>query len=145
MAYPVKIMTESQIDEFLHETRNVVVGTNRSDGAPQLSPTYYLYDEGRIYIGMNAGCAKHHNLRRDKRISICVDGGYPDARTITVYGTAEIIEEDSPWRDEILWRITRRYADSDEDARRKTEIARSGTVRVLIAVTPDKIIALDYN
>lgn len=145
MAYPFNPMTQSQIDEFLQTVRNVVVGTNRIDGAPQLSPTYFLYDQGRVYIGINAGSAKHHNLRRDPRISICVDGGHTDFRTITIYGTAEFIEQDNPRRDDIIWRINRRYAASDEEARRAIEAAKAHTETVLIAVTPEKTIARDYN
>lgn len=144
MTHVVTTMSEAQIGAFLRASRHAVVGTNRVDGPPQLSPVWYLHDEGRIYIGVYVGSVKYHNLRRDPRIAICVDGGHPDARAVMIYGTAELIEEESPWWEEINWRITRRYFESDEETRHYFEETRNGK-RALIVVTPEKIISHDYN
>jgi nitroimidazol reductase NimA-like FMN-containing flavoprotein (pyridoxamine 5'-phosphate oxidase superfamily) len=104
-----------------------------------------LYEEGRFYIGILAATAKYRNLRRDPRISLCVDGGHPDARTVMIHGIAELIEAETPWRDEMTWRITRRYHESDEDARRYREKASEWGRTALIVVTPEKIISQDFN
>ena len=66
------------------------MGTNRIDGSPQLSPVWYLYRDGKFYTSVYAGCAKHLNLRRDHRVTVCVDGVYPDALYVAIYGTVEI-------------------------------------------------------
>ncbi|MCH8037026.1 MAG: TIGR03618 family F420-dependent PPOX class oxidoreductase [Proteobacteria bacterium] len=145
MAYPASTMTQAQIEEFHRVPRNAIVGTNRRDGAPQMSPVWYLYEDGRFYIGVRVASAKYRNLQRDPRIGLCIDGGHPDSRAIMIYGRAELIEADSPWRDQMQWRITRRYYDSDEEARRFREEARERGPSALIVVTPEKTISQDFN
>lgn len=145
MAPVIPAMTQAQVEEFLAASRHAIVGTNRRDGPPQLSPVWYLYEEGRIYIGVLVASAKYRNLRRDPRISLCVDGGHPDARAVMIHGGAELIEAESPWREKILWRINRRYHDSDEETRRYQEMSRDWGPRGLIVVTPEKIISQDFN
>lgn len=138
-------MTPAQVEQFLEPPRHAIVGTNRRDGPPQLSPVWYLYEDGRIYIGVLATTAKVRNLRRDPRISLCVDGGHPDARAVMIHGGAELIEAESPWREQVIWRIIRRYHDSDADARRYQDMSRDRGPTVLIVVTPEKIISQDFN
>ncbi len=145
MAYEFPAMTQAQAEEFLEAPRHAIAGTNRRDGPPQLSPVWYLCEEGRIYIGVQVTTAKYHNLRRDPRISLCVDGGHPDARSVTVYGTVELIEAESPWREDLIWRISRRYHDSDEETRRHQEVSRGRGQTALIVMTPEKFIGQDFN
>ncbi len=145
MAAVTPAMTQAQVEEFLEAPRHAIVGTNRRDGPPQLSPVWYLYEDGRVYISVLIASAKYRNLRRDPRISLCVDGGHPDARAVMIHGGAELIEAESPWREEMIWRITRRYYESDEDARRFREDARDWGQTALIVVTPEKIISQDFN
>ncbi len=145
MAVEFPTMTLAQVEQFLEPPRHAIVGTNRRDGPPQLSPVWYLYEDGRLYIGVLVTSAKYRNLRRDPRISLCVDGGHPDARAVMIYGSAELIEAESSWQDEMIWRIARRYHDSDEDARRYQETSRDWGPTALIVVTPEKIISQDFN
>lgn len=137
-------MTQTQIEVFLQAPRHAVVGTNPVDGPPQLSPVWYVYDEGLLYISIGVGTAKHRNLQRDPRISVCVDGCYPDYRTVIIYGTAELVESDNPLQEKMRWRIIRHYHEDEEEARRYVESTRDEQ-SVLIVVTPQKIIGQDFN
>ena len=62
-----------------------------------------------------------------------------------IYGRAELIEADSAWREEMHWRFTRRYYDSDEDAHRFREEARDWGPTALIVVTPENTISQEFN
>ena len=137
-------MTPAQIEAFLRAPRNAIVGTNRTAGAPQLSPVWYIYEDDCLYISIGAGTAKHRNLQRDPRISICVDGCHPDARAVMMYGTAEMIEGDDPLRQEMRWRIIRHYHETEEAARRYFEQVRD-LPSALVIVKPEKIISQDFN
>lgn len=145
MAVEFTVMTQEQVDEFLLASRHAILATNRKDGAPQISPVWYLYDDGKIYVTVFADSAKCHNLKRDSRVSICVDGGHPDGRAVTIYGTAELMQNGTEWSDDIFFRITRRYVESDEEARRLNEDFDTDEGEVLVIVTPTKILARDYN
>jgi PPOX class probable F420-dependent enzyme len=137
-------MSSAQIETFLQAPRHAIVGTNSADGPPQLSPVWYVYAQGRLYISAGPGTAKCRNLQRDPRISVCVDGCFPDFRTVIVCGRAELIEAGDPLQEEMRWRIIRQYHDSEEEARRYAE-ATQDEASVLIVVTPDRIISQDYN
>jgi PPOX class probable F420-dependent enzyme len=138
-------MSRDQIDAFLATPRHAIVAAKRADGAPQLSPVWYLFEESRLYFSAFVHAAKCRHLRQDPRVAICVDGAHPDARFVSIYGTAEILEEESAWRDELEWRIIRRYHDTDEAARRyEAELAGQGQ-SALVVVSPERIMGWDYN
>ena len=138
-------MSQAQVEQFLQVPRFAIVGTNRVNGPPQLTPVWYLYENGRIYVSMSVSSAKYRNLRRDARIGICIAGDHPDARAVMIYGTVELILEDSAWHDDIDWRLVRRYHDSDEEAQSYIDTMPTEEESALAVVTPDKVIAQDYN
>ena len=138
-------MTREQIDEFLATPRHAIIATGRSDGRAQLSPVWYVFEESLFYFSTFVQSAKYRQLSRDPRIAICVDGAHPDARFVSLYGRAEIVEDDSSWRDELEWRIVRRYHESDEAARRyEAELAGDGA-SALVVLSPEQIMGWDYN
>ena len=145
MTYQYAEMSQAHIEDFLQVPRFAIVGTNRVNGAPQLTPVWYLYENGRIYVSMFVSSAKYRNLRRDPRIGICIPGVHPDARAVMIYGTVDLIPEDTALYDDIDWRLTRRYHDSDEEAQAYIDSLPTEEESALAVVTPDKVIAEDYN
>jgi len=138
-------MSREQIDAFLATPRHAIVAAQRADGMSRLSPVWYVFEESLFYFSTFVQSAKCRHLRQDPRIAICVDGAHPDARFVSLYGTAEIVEEDSPWREELEWRIMRRYHGSDEAARRyEAELAEQGA-GALVVVSPEHILGWNYN
>lgn len=138
-------MSRDQIDAFLAAPRHAIVAALRPDGTSQLSPVWYVFEESRFYFSTLVESAKCRHIRRNPRIAVCVDGAHPDARFVSIYGRADILEEESAWRDALEWRIMRRYHDSDEAARRyEAELAGQGR-SVLVIVSPEQIMGWDYN
>ena len=137
-------MTQEQVDEFLSEPRNVVMGTVRKDGSPQLSAIWFLYRDGKLYTTVYNTSAKYYNIRRDPRVVVCVNAAHPDARSVTVFGTAELHGKDHPLYEEIEKGIAYQYHDSDEGAEKYLDASDEADAS-LIEVTPNKIISQDYN
>ncbi len=137
-------MTPAEIEQFLQAPRHAVVGTNSAAGTPQLSPVWYLYEAGRLYFSLATSTAKYRNLQRDPRISLCVDGCHPDARTVMIYGTVELIGWGEPLERDLWWRIIRRYYETEAAAQRYADTIRD-TPMALAVVTPEKIISQDFN
>lgn len=137
-------MTKAQIDAFLAPPRHAIVATNRADGPPQVTPVWYLYEEDRMYISAGAGTVKVQHLRRDPQVTICVDGGHPDARYVILQGAVTILEPSDPLQEQMRWRIIRHYHATEEEARRYYASMRD-FVSVLIVLTPEKIISQDFN
>ncbi|MEZ4729745.1 MAG: PPOX class F420-dependent oxidoreductase [Caldilineaceae bacterium] len=137
-------MTQAQIAAFLAPPRHAIVATNRADGPPQLTPVWYIYEGGQMYISAGAGAVKVQNLRRDPRVTICVDGGHPDARYVILQGTITILEPSDPLQEQMRWRIIRHYYEDEDEARRYYESMRDSP-SVLLVLAPDKLISQDFN
>src|SRR3954471_19664547 len=68
-------MTEDEARQFVGRHHQAVLATLKRDGRPQLSNIVYaLDDDGRIKISTTRDRAKTHNLRRDPRVSLSVQG-----------------------------------------------------------------------
>lgn len=137
-------MSKSEVDSFLEQPLHAIVGTIGRDGAPQLSPVWYIYEEGRFYIGITSNTAKYRNLRRDPRISLCIDGGREDVRTVIVTGTVELYEKAHPLQASMRWRLISHYIADVEDARRYAESSKDWDA-ALVVVTPDKLITQNFT
>ncbi len=137
-------MSAERIAEFLAPPRHALIATNRADGPPQLTPVWYIYEEGRLHISAGADTVKVRNLRRDPQVTICVDGGHPDARYVIFQGTVTIVEPGAPRQEEFRWRIIRHYYEDEADARRYYDSLQESP-SVLLILEPDKIISQDFN
>jgi PPOX class probable F420-dependent enzyme len=137
-------MTQAQIEAFLAPPRHAIIATNRVDGPPQLTPVWYIFEDSKMYISVGAGTVKAQNLRRDPRVTICVDGGHPDARYVILQGAVTILEPGDPLQEQMRWRIIRHYYTSEEEARRYYESMRNFP-SVLLVLAPDKIISQDFS
>jgi PPOX class probable F420-dependent enzyme len=137
-------MSQAQVDEFLQVPRIAVFGTVRAQGAPQLTPVWYLYENGQVFVSLSINSAKYRNLTRDPRVCICIAAPHPDARAVMIHGQAELIPEQSAWSDDIHWRITRRYYSSDDEAQEFLD-SFPAEESALVSVTPAKVMAEDWN
>lgn len=143
MGYQFETMTEKRLDEFLSEPRHAIVGTIRKNGSPQLSPVWYLYEDGNFYFPILADSAKYRNLQRDPRASICIDGAFPDLRAVMVDGDATMIEGER--ESELYRRICRRYYESEEECLEGEETFHKWGKAAVVMVTPRRIRSQDYQ
>jgi PPOX class probable F420-dependent enzyme len=137
-------MSTASVAEFLASPRHAIIATNRIDGPPQLTPVWYIYEEGRMYISAGVETVKVRNLRRDPHVTICVDGGRPDTRYVILQGTVAIIEPHTGQQEEMRRRIIYHYHEHEDDARRYHESIRNSP-SVLLVLAPGKIISQDFN
>ncbi len=145
MSFEFKIMTQAQIEGYLSDVRNATLATIKRDGGPQLSSIWYLYEAGVIYIKFGVGSAKYHNIKRDQRVSMCVDGGSDDSRTVTIYGDAKFMNDEDLKTKDIKKRINLHYSGSEAEAESLLSDEDGELKEALIAIVPTKTIALDYN
>jgi PPOX class probable F420-dependent enzyme len=78
---------------FLKVRHDGILVTIKRDGRPQLSNVLYLMDDdGRIKVSVTQTRAKTHNLRRDPRASLHVQGR-DRYEYLVAEGTAQLIED----------------------------------------------------
>ncbi|MBZ9641570.1 PPOX class F420-dependent oxidoreductase, partial [Streptomyces sp. PSKA30] len=87
-----------------------VLDPRRADGTPVSTPTWYVWDDGRVLISMDEGRVRLKHLRRDPRVTLTVldkDDWYTH---VTLIGRATELSEDEGLAD--IDRIARHYTGS---------------------------------
>lgn len=130
-------VTKTLSDEqraFLAERRFAVMATINPDGMPQQTVVWYELQGDEIMLNTAAGRLKDKNLRRDPRISLCIEDEY---NFVTITGHARLIEDQQIAQADIE-RLAVRY-DGAESAKRQME-RFSKQQRVTIRVPIEKVV-----
>ena len=129
---------DAQVLEFLEVDRHAILATNGRNGAPQLTPVWFLFLDGVLYVSVQANTVKVKNLRRDPTVSVCIEGGREDARYVVLSGKAELIEPGE--REKALrWKIVRHYYADEAAAKSYNEMIKERT-GVIITLRADRMV-----
>lgn len=103
-------------DAFLAEPGVLCrVATIQPDGAPHVTPVWFISEGGNIFITPRAHSSWLAHIRRDSRVALAIDEQPHPYRKVTVEGVANIafdVGDDDAWRD-VYRRIARRYVPAD--------------------------------
>src|SRR5438874_9625959 len=90
----MKRMTYEECKQFLLEKpRPAVAAVVRADGRPHATPVWIDMDGDQIVFTTWHDSLKAKALRRDPRVSLCVDDDEPPFSFVTIEGTATISED----------------------------------------------------
>jgi len=103
MAHP---MEAAELIDFLtvEPARTATLATVRADGRPHTAPVWYVLDGstrtddnpiGDLILNTATDSVKGRTLRRDPRVSLCIDDDRPPFSFVTVEGVATLSEEPS--------------------------------------------------
>ena len=123
---------------FLQADRHAILATNGANGAQQLTPVWYVYEDGVLYVSALVTTVKVRNLRRDPSVTVCIDGGRSDVRYVVLGGKAELIEPGERQK-ALRWRIVKQYHSDEAAAARYNELLKD-SVGVIIALRPERIV-----
>jgi PPOX class probable F420-dependent enzyme len=124
------------VRRFLDEPRFAVLATINGDGTPQQTVMWYVLDGDEILMNTAVGRIKDSNLRRDARVSVCVEDGYT---FVTLTGTARLIE-DQPTAQADIRRLAIRYHGLEQGNRMAAE-QFSRQQRVTVRLPIERVIA----
>jgi PPOX class probable F420-dependent enzyme len=100
---------DPRIQRYLASKEIVVLATINADGAPLLTPMWFLHDPSSLTLITVENTQKVRNLRRDPRLSIVAESGTRgDIRGVTVRGRAEFLP-DSTERRALATRLLDKY------------------------------------
>ena len=133
-------MTPEEIDEFLSRPNVAVVSTVDPDGQPHAVPTWYEWSRGEIVFHTGLRSRKYRNLRRNPRVTLCVDERTAPYRAVVLYGRARMTVGTDDER-------VRRFALAYLGPRAGPAYADSlrGERMVIVRVRPERIISWDYG
>jgi PPOX class probable F420-dependent enzyme len=135
----MQTMSDKEYKQFLAEgTRTGKLATVRKDGRPHVTPIWFDLDGDELVFTTWHESVKSANMRRDPRVSICVDEEIPPFAFVTVEGRVTI-SADADERAYWTRRIAARYMGEElADAYGKRNSVEG---ELLVRVKPTKIIA----
>ncbi len=128
-------LNPQQLTEFLTGgSRLMKLATLTADGYPYVTPVWYHYDGDAFYLAGRRKADWVANIRRDERVSFCIDT--PDAPYTRVVATAAAHIVDDAWLGEWRhWAV--RYL--GEDAGGQYYDATKHMPRAYIRIVPHKL------
>jgi len=134
----MQTMTADEARAFLLERpRTAKLATVRADGRPHVAPVWFDLDGAQLVFTTWHTTVKAANLRRDPRVSLCVDDEAPPFAFVIVEGIVALSENLDELR---AWatRIAGRYMGAAQAA---AFGARNGVPgEILVRVQPTRII-----
>jgi PPOX class probable F420-dependent enzyme len=84
-----------ELQEFVSNPNPAVIASVAPDGSPHTAATWYLWEDGRVLVNMDATRKRLEHIRQEPRVSITVTGPGEDwLRQVTLRGRATTIEDD---------------------------------------------------
>jgi PPOX class probable F420-dependent enzyme len=125
---------DAKAKAFLEGKHFAKLATLMKDGRPQLTPIWYMYEGDKLIVNTTKDRVKYRNMKRDPRVSLLIDDGYPH---ISVFGRARIANERDANKD--IETLAIRY--TGEEAGKKAARERYWKQeRVSIEIIPERIV-----
>jgi len=139
-------MTEDEVRNFLSDSKlNALLGTVDEKGDPNVHPTWYYFDNNKIYVETSKSSKKVRNIMRKNTVYFCIDD-----ETIPykgVRGKGEVrISEDVSRNVPVAEKIMIKYTGSLDNnvAKFLMDAVKSGN-SVILEITPSYYSTWDYS
>lgn len=142
-------MSRKEIEKFLMlDTFTAKLATVRRDGSPHVVSVWFVLDERKnrttkkiedIVFAAYGDSLEALNIKRDNRVSICVDDQTPQFSFVTIHGTAKIVRQ--KYNELLKWntRIAERYMGKSNAKAYGERNSTEGVI--LVRVKPTKVVA----
>lgn len=129
-------------DEFLKSQKILRLSTIDKNKNPHIVPVWYMYKARKFYIGTNTKTQKAKNVKRNKRVSCCVDVGInaPNIYGVMTQGNANLILEHTKVKT-IARKILSRYFNTLENKSAKELLDDTDCI---IEIVPEKFTVWNY-
>jgi len=129
-------------DEFLKDQKILRLATIGKNKTPHIAPVWYRYSGKKFYIGTNTKTKKAQNVKKNQRVSCCVDVGVnaPNIYGVLVQGNANLILDNSKVKI-IAKKILLRYF---KDLENKSAKELLNDTDCIIEIIPEKFTVWNY-
>lgn len=107
--------------ELMKRPNPAVMATVRPDGAPVSVATWYLWEDGRILLNLDAARRRLGHIKADPRVSLTVLDGDSWYRHVSVQGTAAEIAADPDLAD--IDRLAHHYRGTEYPNRKRPRVS----------------------
>ena len=144
-------MNADEMDSFLAEQRTCRMATLGAGGGPHVSPVWFVWDTGALWIYSLTRSQRWADLGRDPRVAVVIDAGetYADLHGVEIEGEAAIVGPvprtggqtlggpEAPGLPHVERLMARKYRSSEE-------MVHDGR-HAWLRITPLKVISWDFR
>ena len=129
-------------DEFLRSQKILRLATIGKSKMLHIVPVWYRYSKKRIYIGTNTRTRKARNIKKNKRVSCCIDVGInaPEIYGVMIQGNANLILENNKVK-RLAKKILLRYFNTLDNKSAKELLDDTDCI---IEINPEKFSVWSY-
>ena len=129
-------------DEFLKEQKILRLATIGKNKTLHIAPVWYRYSGKKFYIGTNTKTKKAQNVKKNNKVSCCVDVGVnaPNIYGVLIQGNANLITNNSKVK-VIAKKILLRYFKTLENKSAKELLDDTDCI---IEIVPEKFTVWNY-
>lgn len=138
-----KRMSRGERERFLAGRHVAVLASLGPDGQPDLTPIWYLYRDGLLYMRTGIDSVKALNIRRDPRVTVCVQDERPPYRSVTLHGRASIEAEEEGLAAAIAHHYLGAVAGAAYLRMARQNVEHSA--EVTLVVRPERVLSQDFS
>jgi len=129
-------------DEFLKDQKVLRLATIGKNKTPHIAPVWYRYSGKKFYIGTNTKTKKAQNVKKNNKVSCCIDVGVnaPNIYGVLVQGNANLVTDNSKVKT-IAKKILSRYFKTLENKSAKELLDDTDCI---IEIVPEKFTVWNY-
>lgn len=116
-----------EAQQQLTTAQNIWIGSIKPGGRPHLTPVWFVYCEGKLYISIDPKSVKSRNITLNPHVALALEDGL---HPLICEGRAALLEQ--PWPDEILNIFLQKY---------EWDLTTEEQYNQLLEITPDKWLA----
>ncbi len=137
-----KRMSRAEWERFLAGRHVAVLATLGPGGEPVLTPIWYLYRDGLLFMRTGQDSVKARNASRDPRVTVCIQDERAPYRSVTLYGRASVEEAEET----LGATIARRYLGAVGGAAylRMAGEAVEQSAEVTLVLRPERVVTQDF-
>ena len=139
-----KRLNGAELDRFLRGRHVAVLATYAADGTAVLTPIWYLYENGALLMRTAPESAKARNIRRNPKVSVCVQDERPPYKSVTIYGTAELRPEMPSLGQRMANHYLGRVAGAGYTRTARAEVEAAGG-EATVVVKPERTTSQDFS
>jgi nitroimidazol reductase NimA-like FMN-containing flavoprotein (pyridoxamine 5'-phosphate oxidase superfamily) len=140
-----RIMTRSEVEAFLRGKFLIRLATVDSNGDPTIQPTWYNYDNEKLYLMTGAATMKVGNIRKKSTVYFSVDTEISPYKGVKGRARAEIVS-DVDRAVGIVKQISQKYTGRSDTSMAKSlvESTKNGS-EVVIEIVPEYFAVWDFG
>lgn len=128
-------------DLFIKSQKVLRIATIDSSGTPHIAPVWYMYKNGKLYVGTNTKTKKARNIMNNSKISFCIDIGINSPiKGVMGTGIAKLILKDNHVKS-LAKKILLRYF---KNLKNKSAQQLLDQTDCIIEIKPKKIVNWNY-